>query len=370
MILGFGVCGSDSSDPRFQPGTYLHEQGAQELMYQLCRHPVGTASVDKSLLDGLLRIGAVRVSEGRCFLNCACFLRDDIALLNEQGAAFGMSLARSIERPINTVPLRSLRFATRADDFPKYLFFLVGCVVLNWHGLALLAGKGYTLRESETVRPGGGNYTVFMNERFEHSLRELYWGSHDWPCDDYCLTSFGDHESSRRQCLPDLAWEMLAAPPSGESAVLVATRDEAVRCYALAVARHMLGEQVGDKKLQAHLEAVHYTVGGKPAVPVLVAEDMAVLHPWIRELDKVLMRWIDAHNDEMRRSLSRLAPLQQGVGWREILLQVWHYVFGHANRCLCARGTLFDPYCVDSSFPGYLPAVYRRQCNLRAIRTD
>ena len=102
---------------------------------------------------------------------------------------------------------------------------------------------------------------------FERSLRELYWGSHNEPWGDYTFTSFGDHDSERR-CLPDLLWRIRAsATPYGETASLRQAREQALRCYAVEVARHLMGERTGDQQLQAHLEALRYTSADKQEYP-------------------------------------------------------------------------------------------------------
>jgi hypothetical protein len=370
VVLQIGITGSNSSDRKYQPQTYLHEQCAQDLIAELCQHPIRVAAIDNTLLNNLLLVAAVRVRDGLCYLNFTCFLRRDIEILNERAAELGRSLARAIAGGLDPSVLRSLRHLRYPEDLPRYLFFLVGCVVLDWHGLGILAHRGYTLQPAEMVRPADGNFTIFGNEVYERSLRGLYWGSHNDSYGDYLFTSFGDHDSPRT-CLPDLLWAIHAAPLQDLApACLAVTRDVALSTYATAVARHLMGEETGEEPLQAHLEALHYTAGGIPTGPVFVPQDREALRSFIAVLDERLVRWIDDHNDGMRAAFGLLSPMLQGVAWREVLLQIWHYVFAHANRSLCASGVLFDPYSAGSQFPGYLPVVSHKRCELNSVPID
>ncbi|NIR43698.1 MAG: hypothetical protein GWM93_07065 [Gemmatimonadetes bacterium] len=38
--------------------------------------------------------------------------------------------------------------------------------------------------------------------------------------------------------------------------------------------------------------------------------------------------------------------------------QVWHYLFGAANRILAEQGMFLDPYAGDRTQPGFVPAVW------------
>lgn len=60
-------------------------------------------------------------------------------------------------------------------DVHKYLYFIIGCVCLDWHGLKILENLKLTLQSEEKNKAGYGNYTIFANENYTQELRGLFW---------------------------------------------------------------------------------------------------------------------------------------------------------------------------------------------------
>jgi hypothetical protein len=76
-----------------------------------------------------------------------------------------------------------------------------------------------------------------------------------------------------------------------------------------------------------------------------------------------MTEWLAADYPRIRDELADITPMRSGVPYADGLTQVWHYVFGAANRRLVEVGLFADPYEVWRKYKGFIPMVWRPGIN-------
>ena len=65
------------------------------------------------------------------------------------------------------------------------------------------------------------------------------------------------------------------------------------------------------------------------------AEPVAAMVAMGRE---IMVDWHEANYAHMRQALSDLTPIRNGVTFERVYTEIWHFVFGFANRTLVEEG--------------------------------
>jgi hypothetical protein len=112
------------------------------------------------------------------------------------------------------------------------------------------------------------------------------------------------------------------------------------------------------------LRELHYIKNDRLNIPIITLDDMASVRPLIDSVDQTVLTWLKARSGGFQRVFADVTPMRMGVDFREVLIHLWHYIFGHTNKHLCRMGILYSPYSSSSDWPGYLPVVWERSCNL------
>ncbi len=312
--------------------------------------PVGEVSSD--VLEVFKSINALREQGNSCYLNFTCFLQEDVDYLNLKCDELGGSLAEKIRKETGgQIPL-----AVRFDEvsYEKYLYFIIGCVCLDWHGLKILQDLDLILNPSAQRKSGYGSYCLYANENVESNIKELYWGSHNYNFGEFSFTTFGDH-SSQRLAFPDI----LIINPSHD--LFRKVYFNMIGYYMARIGNALIKKAPADGSMIEILTELKYLKDGKLNIPVLVSEDAKNIRRLTNIIDEIIKDWLAENSGNLKSIFSDLTPLKFGVDFKEVLIQTWHYVFGHANKHLSRIGYFFNPYSDDSDFSGYLPVVYESQ---------
>lgn len=351
MTIDIGICGDGHVDPR------MTSNAGEELILRLCEDPVDIESVEPELLEAFTKMRAIRTDGGKCLLNFTCFLKKDIDHLNSVCDGLGKELAGVVADCLRG---RTTDLVSSEAEQKKCLFFLVGCVALDWHGLKTLARLGLTLSDSEMEKPGYGRYTLFANEIVDTSVKELYWGSHNSTHGDYVFTTFGDHDSARAG-FPDLVWQMQIKCGSG---IFGSVLSDMIDCYLQKVGDLLTSRRFADDPTVKVLRDLHYIEDDRLNIPIITVNDMAAVQPLVDAVDNAVVTWLRARSGDFPRVFADVTPVRMGVDFREVLIQLWHYIFGHTNKHLSRMGVLFNPYSEGSHWSGYLPVVWESKCDL------
>ena len=387
--LQVGVTGSTPREAHRNPTAILREAEAQNLVLRLAEGPLPRAQIEAAIagsfytLDDLIAVGLVRQDAGLYHLDFNLLLHDDLESILVVAEELGPSLAEAVlaER----AELEALADSYGHPGVPRgeILYLLIGCFSLDWDGLDYTREAGYRAGAQRTL--GGYSFTPWAKQLDGSiSFRGLFWGSHNSSRTTATLTTFGDHHSTPRFGLPDLMWTGRDAfRRFGElpDAQLAAARalahygerlldDTAELMLALRRADRSVDELARQTGLGADttgrlvelLAAADYIaeVDGRYRSRVLVLDSGdAELVDAVRSRGRaILARWHERHYEVVRSRLSQLTPIRQGVPFERVYTEVWHFLFGVANRELAARGLFADPYATSRRHQGFIPMVW------------
>lgn len=383
-----GITGSAPSGPS-NPTTMMNDAAVRRLILRLAERAVPLAEAEESLGGGsytvtsLVEAGLARVDGGSVHIALNYVSADDQRLIASKARGYGREIAdlvleRRAELMAAVAPL-----ADTEDEKRAILYFLVGCMALDWDGLGFTESAEF--RAGATVTGPGFAYTPWMKENApDTSRRGLYWGSHNRPLGDYTFTTFGDHEAVPRVALPDLFFSVanpfssLETPEGATAArrlfgsysgailtdiasVLVAIHDGATSAPAIEAATGVAPANV--TAILALLEPIHYVTsepGGlfRLEVTVLKSDAKPAAERVVGIVRDVMDRWHQRRYAEVRRELGGLTGLERGIPFEVVYTEIWHYIFGYANLFLAEKGLLADPYAEGAPFRGFLPFLW------------
>lgn len=349
-----------AKDPLYDPFRYCQTEALQALVARLAQDP-GTSGVPQCAeLEDLLRLELVRKENHGYYLNFPCLVAADLRRLHAVCDRHGERLAAAL-RPLQdafTGPVSSLTFPE--PGVPKCLFFLVGCVSLDWNGLRFIDQQHLRFRPH---RPGGARYTLCMEERTDEvPVNQLYFWSNSANCGEWRLTSFGGGcgDSRSRICLPDILWRLTLdiQPPDDSPHTALRIYSALKNVIATALVEAMLHRSWEGTPVGALLESLAYVKGGMVNVPLLVQADSEAAAEVLSRTDAIVADWILRNHGLLRTELGSLTPARHGVDFAQYFAPiVWHHIFGYANRHLAHWRFFFDPVGPESDFAGYLQLV-------------
>ena len=370
-----GVSGKEFSE-------VMAHRNVQKLLLELAAAPRDQAFLDEALKgtgvtpEFLQTLRLIRREGDRYVLGFALFTNADLDKIRAVAEVEGKSLADEVLSRRSEIQGILTRYVHPGVALKEMAYFILGYCSLDNDGLNLMRSKGYLAVPGKDAyipsasQPGGGG-----------SVRGLYWGSHSMHM-EIALTSFGDHHSVPRHALPDLLWPLkeslqgMNSPETLKSDLVDAAESLILRRAGMM----MLALRDGDKTdkqlaeaagltdretakllgLLLHLNYVHHVDGRYRAIiPVLDDRDA----PMVKELRvlgrEAIANWLEERYKGLTGELRDLSPVRYGVPLSEGFYDVWHYIFGIANRELVAAGLFADPYDANRPFKGFLPAVYR-----------
>ena len=387
--LSLGITGSTPDDPRRNPTVILRPAPVQKLMLSLLGAPMRRAGIEAVIsaydftIDDMVAVGLLRQEDGLYHIDFNLLTVADQRLILEESESRGLDLA-------DAIMARQAEFLELANGHGQpllpsgeYLFILLGCFSLDWDGLDLTAERGWRAGAQRTI--DGHAFTPWAKEEGAAiSLKGLYWGSHNQAVGEITFTTFGDHVALPRFGIPDMMWDSWGAfrrfkdrSEAVDAAVRAISpyKDDAVGdmgriLFALRgrnlSAADLSGETNLDsdrlERLLALLEAAEYVsridgLYGARAV-VLVPSDKARVDALVALGRETMTAWHEANYGDLREALAGLEVMKAGVPFERVYTEVWHFIFGSANRTLVERGLFADPYAETRAHPGFMPVVW------------
>ncbi len=354
------------------PFVYLRDERIQDVVMYVARHFPQRNELYRKFedaaqrIDNLFRVGALREEEHKVFLNFTLFTREDHRILYDVAARYGDQLAQALaKRKHEILDLVGVYRRTGAS-LEKVAFIAIGCFLLDWSSLEKLSGWGYMYPARQQT---GGTFTVTAEETVELDLRAIYWGGHSEDYEGLIFLSFGDHAVSRRAAFPDILWQdpfkVRAEYESPEAHGVLSAYLQPLKKDLAQALRALAGEEVNlsppVEACKRWLERLGYAQDDILSVPYFDEEDRAWLEPLSHLVFTEVRAWCEEYYTKLKEALADSTPVRHGVEYREVFRQVWHWVFGIANRSLAQRGLIYDTYEPGSSTPGYLPAAAKRE---------
>jgi len=354
----------------------------QRILLELAAAPRNQAFLDAALKgtgitpEFMRTLRLIRRKGDEYVLGFMLFTNADLDKIRAVAEIEGKSLADAVLSQRSEIQGILTKYVHPRVDLKEIAYFILGYCSLDNDGLNLVGSKGYL------AVPGKDAYIPSAHQiGGGGSVRGLYWGSHSMH-KEIALTSFGDHYSVPRHALPDLLWPLkeslqgMNAPETLKSdlvdaaealilrragMIMLALRDGDKTDKQLAEAANLTGEETA--KLLGLLSRLSYVRNAdglyRAIIPVLDERDA----PMVRELRilgrKVMIKWLEEGYKRLTVELGDLSSVRYGVPLSEGFWDIWHYVFGIANRELVAAGLFADPYGADRIYKGFIPAVYR-----------
>jgi hypothetical protein len=379
------ICGSAGPNDQFNPFKVTRQDYGPEILFLLNSEPLGLrdlstrlnmdAELAERLLGDLARIGAVEERNGKWSVSFAIFNKQDIRLIAKKTKRYALDLADEIAKKRREIEEILARLScARQVEMGKLAFAVVGCFMLDWKGLETLNQKGLTLC-GKKKQPGDRNYVLLGREEgaMEGLLERVYWGSHSSNFGSITFTSFGDHAGCRF-AFPDLTGYFPSLTPqrgekTGLPDWLSAKTSEAlgifqvnsiVDCGRLLLLLESEGpwtlSQLSNKLAKKHeqvegllrllTDAKYVSLDGeqiKLNYPVFTARDKGTIEAvWEVMSETVQQEALDCF-ESLGTELAEITPMKRGIDPREIYTDVWHWVFGQANRIMAERGFMFEP---------------------------
>jgi hypothetical protein len=81
----------------------------------------------------------------------------------------------------------------------------------------------------------------------------------------------------------------------------------------------------------------------------------------IRKIGREEMeRWFESGYRQLHDELAAIAPFRYGVSQEDFFYEIWHDIFGAANRILVESGLFADPYSEYYGAKGVIPLVFEK----------
>jgi hypothetical protein len=388
LPLDVGITGSTPTDPRRNPTEILGSPEVQRLVLAIAERPHTRAEVGAAVagrffgVDDMVATGLLREEGERLRLDFNLLRVDDQQRILEATESIGRDLAGDFLEHRGRLTALAARHDQPRDVGAELLFVVVGCFSLDWDGLALAEERGWRDGAQRTI--DGHAFTPWAKEKGAAiSLERLFWGSHNASSGDLWATTFGDHHSLPRFGLPDLLWRSNQAFTEFEDVDARRAAARLVSSYAmdslgdaLEIMRLLRHENLGREalatatgvpaerleRLLALLEAAEYVELRdslyEARVVVLLEEDASTVDAIVAAGRGIMTRWHEENYPAIRDQLSSLTPGRNGVPFERVYTEIWHFVFGIANRVLVDEGLFANPYATTRRHKGFIPAVW------------
>ena len=387
--LSVGVTGSSPADPSRNPAEILRSADTQDLVLAIAERPHRREEIEAAItgqdftVEDMVAAGLLRSEADFYWIDFNLLRVQDQLQILALSEDLGRNLAAAFLERRNELEAVAERHEQPGEFSAEFLYVVLGCFSLDWDGLDLTEERGWRLGAQRTI--DGHEFTPWAKERgAEISLKGLYWGSHNDMVGDVTLTTFGDHHSLPRFGLPDLFWlnstsfqgfEGLAEEKRAAALVLAAYEQDVNRDIArvmMELGRNALNqralaastaiEEGRIDRILAFLEAAEYVERKDGAwqakVLVLKPEDAEPVATMIALGREIMVHWHEVNYANIREALSGLTPIRNGVPFERVYTEIWHFVFGFANRTLVEEGLFADPYAGNRRYKGFLPVVW------------
>lgn len=379
------ICGETGSIDEFNPFSVTRQEHMPEMLFLLNSRPMSSSDLSSELgigndttmrlLGDLSKINAASERDNKWSTTFAIFNVQDIHLLAERTKKPASHLAEQVMRNKPEIEERLAQLSCAGQvEMKKLAFAVVGCYLLDWRGLEVLNQRNLTLC-GKKQQPGDREYVLLGREEgVERSLYEkVYWGSDRSDYDGITFTSFGDHAGDR-YAFPDIVWRFSAltkqqVEKTGLPDWLITKTSEAldvfqtnsiVDCGRLLL---LLGKEgpmdasqlasetsKGNEQAEALLKLLadmRYVSFDSKRVklnyPVFTVRDKSTIDAVWGIVAGIVEEEASGYFESIRTELAETTPVMKGIDPREVYTDIWHWVFGQANRIMAERGFFFDP---------------------------
>lgn len=333
----------------------MHAPQVQGLILDLSKGPIPVEEATTLLagcgiqVSALADLGLVRREGNKIYQSFALFSASDLSLTLSVSNRYADSLAQAVLAQRKAIEAITAAYDAAYVSREELTFILMGCVSLDWGGLALTASRG---DRAATGHHPDGDYDPLVEEQCQVSKRAIFWGSRTHEFNGLRLTTFGD-DVCRRLDPPDAFAESFLK-------IMVTLRVKPQTINELSMASGVSKAEVSSllPLLSAYGWVAEHEHKFWITVPVLTKLDQKMVED-IQTLGRRIMEaWLNANYLGLKSDLVNLSFVRQGVPFEKGFSTIWHYVFGLANQKLAASGLFVNPYAPVRRFPGFVPVIY------------
>ena len=391
VTLQVGITGSNNLEGLEDPVSVAKIPEVSRLFQDIADQPRSAEYVQQALensnvnLDRLLDLGLIRAWDGAYAINFNYLtLEDHVTLVTTLGP-YAESLAQSYRDRWSEFEAVFKAYDAHGVSAGEVAFVVIGAISLDWDGLDITAVND--LRITAKNLPDGRDFVIWAKEQSrENNVKELYWGSHNEVVNGVRFTTFGDHHTFPRLAFPDLLWSTSSrvADIDGASRSLRIGVYQALEPYyqndflrdvgsILRVLRQgpctgdSITETTGVEKDRAdaillllkELQYVEETNGSYLlSTPFFSRNDKPMIDA-ARSLSWQLMHnWLDLNYSTVEASLGELTAIKYGVPYKQLYTEIWHYIFGLANKALVQSGHFANPYAEKRLSKAIIPFAF------------
>jgi hypothetical protein len=401
ITLHVGITGSNSLEGLRDPVTVAQLPEVSELLQAIADKPRSADYIEESLgtseadLPLLVELGLVKSWDSGYAIGFNYLTLEDHELLVTTLAPYAENLAQEYRDRWPEFQAIFEAYGIDTVDMGEIAYAVLGAMSLDWDGLDITAEKN--LRITADNLPGGRDFVIWAKEQSsEINVRELYWGSHNTTVNGIRFTTFGDHYSLPRHALPDLLWNMSSRAAKIDNSpralrisaykalapycqddflldvgnILGVMRDGAVTIDAISALMHVRVERT--EAILTFLTEMQYVENDGDAYVIVAPYFSHADRPMLdaaRELGWQLMDdWLDLNYSTVEAELIALTARNYGIPYRQLYTEIWHYLFGLANKALVESGHFADPYAEERVSKGMFPFVF--DADLIELRTE
>jgi len=377
--IQFGICGDidhHNTPEELNPLPTLKKEEVGEMILKLNRNPMDK---DKLLsewsqieddIEKLLKLNVLK-EDGKVYVNFTFLDEKDTRLIFKECEPLAEELCKLfLEKKEDLFEILDYYRDSRLSR-KKLAFLIIGCYLLDWGALELF--RHWEVANNKKPQPGGNEYTLWGEEEVDQMLKRIYWGGHAEKTGDYVFHTFGDHHGyKRRDALPDILHIFPDFDFRGGSEYRSLLFDK----------RKQLGIELGDviddidrqktpdddkKKHTRFLKDIGYLQEREDlflTIPYFTDKDVQHIKKAIEPFIPKLKTWTEEDLPILEKKIQHIRPIQNGVPFSEVFIQLWHVVFGLTNKYLTEAGMLYDTY---EDGKGYLPGLFKYDVSRRIL---
>ena len=198
-------------------------------------------------------------------------------------------------------------------------------------------------------------------------MKRVYWGGHALKSGEYIFHTFGDHHGYKmRNAFPDIINSFPDLDFEGRNeyrTLMLEKKKELLKELGDVIHGAFDNKEIG-KDRRGHIELLKKTGYIREEdelaviIPYFFEEHIDMLTDALDPFAPVLKSWVEDQLPIFEERMKDIRPIQNGVPFDEVFIQLWHVVFGLTNRYLAEEGVIYDTY---EDGKGYLPGLFKEE---------
>lgn len=360
------------------PAYVTNQRNAREILYAIASNPAYSYNANDlsdaleidvfdllPVVEDLLRIKLISEVEGFFKLEFSCFLDSDLSLIQNKLSHPAFLMASKIETEVeNLKPLLSSLKDYSNHSVERWLYHIICDSIFDGSAFDYLENKGFF--STKKPQMDQRDYIVYgfqESEAMDQLSKKLLCSSNNFKLDGYTFNSFGDSDGNRvdffrinkqlasnrineivnervrdlYRCFSDkhnkdiaLICAKLLEQIINEHTVSVSNFSKTEMAY-IALLTELCYTQITDQYV-------------KCVVPVFEAEDLDVIQRFSNSIMELIYPEVVTCLNQIINEHLDLSPVRHSISKSEILIELWHQLFGQMNEALINLKIVSNPY--------------------------